>query len=128
MSRVSSLALELDGADRQINIIMRNNQAFAMVQVAPHQRCHALSTGIHIRLGLDTQYLMSANLPCAAERLGLTLSYCHMMALGQGINHVKTQIVPGMAVALSRVAQSYNDIHTCTISGLGGFWFLRAAD
>ena len=114
MSRVASLALELDGANRQINIIMRDDQALALVQVAPHQRCHALSTGIHIRLGLNAEHLPSANLPCTAERLGLALSYRHMMALGKCINHVKTHIVPGMAITLSRIAQPHNDIHTCT--------------
>ena len=114
MSRVASLALELDGADRQINIVMRDDQALALVQVAPHQRCHALPTGIHICLGLDAEHLPSAYLPCTAERLGLALSYRHMIALGKCINHVKTQIVSSMTIALSRVAQPHNDIHTST--------------
>src|SRR5262245_57029099 len=114
MSCVASLALELDSADRQIDIVMRDDQTLALAQVAPYQRRHALSTGIHIRLGLDAEHLTSANLPCAAERLSLALSYRHMIALGKGINNVKTQIVPGMTIALSRVAQPHNDIHTST--------------
>src|SRR5436190_23396185 len=93
---------------------MHDNQALALVQVAPHQRCHALSTGIHIRLGLDAQHWTSPNLPCAAERLGLALSYGNMVTLGKRINDVKTKIMPGMAIALSRVTQPNDHIHTCT--------------
>src|SRR5262245_57796819 len=98
MSGVSSPALELESTDRQINIVMRDNQALVLVQIAPHQRCHALSTGIHIRLGLDAEHLTSANLSCTAECLGLVLSYRHMIALGKCIDNVKTQIVPSMAI------------------------------
>jgi hypothetical protein len=93
---------------------MRDNQSLSLVQVAPYQRGHTLSTGIHIRLGLDAQHLTSANLPCAAERLGLTLSYRHTVTLGERINNVKTQIVPCMAIALSRVTQPHDYIHTST--------------
>jgi hypothetical protein len=114
VSRVSSLALQLDFADGEINIIMHDNQAFSPVQIAPHQRCHTLSTGIHIGLGLDAQHRTSGNLPWATERLGLALSYRNPIALGQGINNVKTQIMPCMAIALSRVAQPHDYIHTFT--------------
>ena len=47
-------------------------------------------------------------------RLGLALSYRNTVALGKGINNVKTQIMPCMAIALSRVAQPYDYIHTFT--------------
>jgi hypothetical protein len=57
---------------------------------------------------------MSGNLPGATERLGLTLSYGNTVALGKGINNVKTQIMPCMAIALSRVAQPDDYIHTFT--------------
>jgi len=48
------------------------------------------------------------------QRLGLALSYRHTVALGKGINNVKTQIMPCMAIALSRVAQPHDYIHTFT--------------
>src|SRR5262249_24429698 len=93
---------------------MHDDQAFSLAQIAPHQRCYTLSTSIHIGLGLDAQHWASGNLPCATKRLGLALAYRNTVARGQGINSVKTQIVPCMAIALSRVAQSYDYIHTFT--------------
>jgi len=114
MSRVSSLALKLDLADREINIIMHNNQTLSLVQVAPHQRCDALSTGIHIRLRLDAQHQTWPDLACATERLGLALSYSNTVPLSQRINDVKTKIMSCMAIALSRIAQPNNHIHRCT--------------
>src|SRR5262249_40289988 len=93
---------------------MYDDQAFSLAQIVPHQRCYTLSTSIHIGLGLDAQHWASGNLPCATERLGLALSYRNTVALGKGINNVKTQIMPCMAIALSRVAQPHDYIHTST--------------
>jgi len=113
VSRISSLALQLHFANGEINIIMHDDQASSLAQIAPHQRCYTLSTSIHIGLGLNAQYWASGNLPCATERLGLALSYRNTVARGKGINNVKTQIMPCMAIALSRVAQPRDYIHTC---------------
>jgi hypothetical protein len=112
--RIASLALELDFADGEINVIMHDDQAFSPAQIAPRQRRHTLSTGIHIGLGLDAQHRTSGNLPCTTERLSLTLSYRNTIALGKGLNNIKTQIMPCMAIALSRVAQPHDYIHTFT--------------
>src|SRR5256885_84834 len=54
---------------------------------------------------------MWPDLPCAAERLGLTLSYGNTVTLSKHINNVKTKIMSCMAIALSRVAQPNNHIH-----------------
>jgi len=64
--------------------------------------------------------MTSGNLPCAAERLGLALSYRNTVARGKGINNVKTQIMPCMAIALSRVAQPHDYIHTFTTISVYG--------
>jgi hypothetical protein len=97
---------------------MHDDQALSLPQIAPHQRYHTLPTGVHIGLGLDAQHRTSGNLSCATERRGLVLSYHHTIALSKSINNVKTQIMPCMVIALSRIAQPHDYIHTCTTISL----------
>jgi hypothetical protein len=100
---IPSLALALDAPERQVDIVMHNQQLLPRLDIASHQRGNRLTTGIHIGLRLCQYYRTLPNTPYTTDSRYFFALYGNPKTTGEHIDDIKADIVQATLVTSSRI-------------------------
>jgi len=110
MTSLASPCLEPDGTERQIQIIMNDQNIFNDNLKKIRQFPDGFSTQIHKGLGFGEQNAISLDHSLSPQGVKPCLRQLDLVIFRQLIQHEKSKIVPGKPVPGARISQSHNEL------------------
>ena len=98
------------GADRQVQVIVNDEQAFCRFRTL-YERAHGFAGSVHHRLGQDKRHILAAYRTFVYERIRRFIEneIIKTPILGYKLHGVPASVMPRLLVFLPRVPESYDD-------------------
>ena len=107
----------------QANIIGNDDQLRCLVRlIIIHQLPDAFPAEIHKGQRLRQNTFLSLDHPFADYRLMLHFQHGYIFLLRKPVYDLEADIMSGVSIFLSKIAQSYNDIHIVSLSTVTVQW------